>query len=155
MPPPYAVDSSIWIRVWRYHPPDIFVNLWEQLRASVAAGHIWSPDEVLHELQKGDDDLADTLEAMEGLFLPLDELVQAAVTRVMSRCPDLADSDGERNRADPFVVAVGLVRSATVVTGERPRRSPEARRRIPDACIEMDLVWLDWFAFLKDVGWRL
>lgn len=155
MPPPYSVDSSIWIHLWRHHPPDIFVSLWDQLRSSIAAGHIWSSDEVLHELQKGDDDLADTLKAMDGLFLTLDEEVQAAVSVVLSSCSDLADPEGERNRADPFVIAVGMVRTAIIVTGERPRKTPERRRKIPDVCDALHLPWLDWFAFLKDIGWRL
>lgn len=47
MPPPYVVDASIWIRIGRNHPPDIFVSLWERLDAAIAVGDLISPDEVL------------------------------------------------------------------------------------------------------------
>lgn len=154
MPPPYAVDTSIWIDIWRHYPPDIFASLWEQLRAAISDGHIVSPEEVLHELRRGTDGLAELLEAEDGLFIPLEDDIQAGVTIVMAKCPDLSDEEGERNRADPFVVALGLMRVATVVTAERPRRGT-ARRRIPDACTELTVPCLDWFGFLRDIGWRL
>ena len=70
MPPPYVVDASIWIRIGRNHPPDIFISLWQRLDASVAAGDLVSPDEVLHELERGTDDLAEILSTRVGLFLP-------------------------------------------------------------------------------------
>lgn len=153
--PPFVIDASIWIHIWRHHPPDIFFNLWEQLRASIKRGEIISPDEVLHELKRGSDDLADLLATEEGLFVPLDEDIQEAVSIVMAECPDLADEEGERNRADPFVVAVGLKRGCNVVTRERPRKSATARRKIPDACEDLSVECLDWFDFLRAVGWKL
>ncbi len=94
MPPPYAVDTSIWIDIWRHYPPDIFASLWEQLRAAISDGHIVSPEEVLHELRRGTDELAELLEAEVGLFIPLEEDIQAGVTVVMARCPDLSDEEG-------------------------------------------------------------
>jgi hypothetical protein len=73
VPAPYVVDASIWIRIWRNHPPDIFVSLWEKLDAAIAAGDLVSPDEVLQELQRGVDNLAETLSTRTALFSPLDD----------------------------------------------------------------------------------
>ena len=153
--PLYAIDASIWIRLWRHHPPDIFVHLWEQLDASIAAGEVISPEEVLHELERGTDALAERLAGREGLFVSLDEEVMAAVSEVLAQCPDLADPDAEGNRADPFVVALARLRNGMVVTGEKPRRQPGARPRIPDACAQLGIAWLDWCGFLRAIGWRL
>lgn len=153
--PPYVVDTDIWIRIWRNHPPDIFVNLWRQLDAAIAAGQIRSPEEVLHELERGTDDLAEFLEQRTGLFAPLDETLMTSVAEVQAQCADLADEEGERNRADPFVVALARVLNGTVVTGEQPRRDPNRRRKIPDACNHFGVPWSDWFAFLREVGWQL
>lgn len=83
MPPPYVIDTSIWIRISDHHPPDIFTRLWDQLRASIHAGHLLSPEEVLHELRRGTDDLAERLSGEAGLFQPLSEDVQIAVGIVM------------------------------------------------------------------------
>ena len=155
MPPPYVVDASIWIRIGRNHPPDIFVSLWERLDASIAAGDLISPDEVLQELERGTDDLAETLSTRGGLFLSLDEAQMTAVAEVMQACPGIVDEEAERGRADPFVVALARVRHGTVVTDERPRRVSTAPFKIPDACAHFGIPCLDWFAFLREVGWQL
>ena len=73
----------------------------------------------------------------------------------MRRCPGLIDGDAERNRADPFVVALARLRNGIVVTKERPRRGSTGRLKIPDACAELDIPCLDWFEFLRGIGWRL
>jgi predicted nucleic acid-binding protein len=155
VPPPYVIDTSIWIRIWQNHPPDIFVNLWAQLDGAIAAGNICCPEEVAHELERGTDELAQFLRQRAGLFAPLDDALQAAVTEVQTACDDLADDEGERNRADPFVVALGRMRNGTVVTGEHPRRDPKGRRKIPDACAELHVPCQNWFDFLREVGWQL
>jgi len=153
--PPHVIDTSVWIRIWRNHPPDIFMNFWQQLDASIAALQVRSPEEVLHELERGTDDVAEFLGQRDGLFAPLDEALIAAVTEVQAECDDLADQEGERNRADPFVVGLGMVLNGTVVTDERPRRDPNSRRKIPDACEHLHVPWRNWFDFLREVGWQL
>jgi predicted nucleic acid-binding protein len=155
LPARYVVDTSIWIRIWQNHPPDIFDNLWSQLRKTIGNGDIVSPEEVLHELRRGTDGLGDLLNQESGLFLPLEDDIQVGVSLVMAECSDLADAEAERNRADPFVVAVGLMRDVTVVTGESPRKTEAKRRKIPDACDHFRIPRLDWFGFLRDVGWKL
>lgn len=64
--PVYVLDTSIWIRIGRHHPRDIFVSLWERLDQAIADGLIRSPEEVLHELEQGTDTLADELSARDG-----------------------------------------------------------------------------------------
>ncbi|MGH2359835.1 MAG: DUF4411 family protein [bacterium] len=43
----------------------------------------------------------------------------------------------------------------TVVSGERPRRDPNGRHKIPDACAHFGVPCRDWFGFLREVGWQL
>lgn len=151
----YVLDTSIWIRIGRNHPPDIFVSLWGHLDQGIANGTICSPEEVLHELEQGTDNLADVLSAKDGLFVPLATELQAAVSEVNEQCPSLHDPESDRNRADPFVVALGKLKRATVVSGEGARKSPNSRLKIPDACGVVGVTVTDWFAFLRAQGWRL
>ena len=44
MPPPYIIDASIWINVWRTHPPDIYVNVWQRLDGAIGNGALLSPE---------------------------------------------------------------------------------------------------------------
>jgi hypothetical protein len=150
-----VIDTSVWIHVGRHHPPDIFRSVWQRFDTAAAAGDIVSPEEVLHELEQGDDALAAHLRTRSGLFVPLDEVQMTAVAEVVRACPGLVDEEAERGRADPFVVALARVRGGTVVTGERPRRSNAAPFRIPDACAHYALSCLDWFGFLREIGWQL
>jgi hypothetical protein len=87
----YVIDSSVWIHIGRYHPPDIFVSLWTHIDESIASGLICSPDEVLRELKQGHDTLAAQLTTKVGLFHPLDANLQASVTDVLANCPTLID----------------------------------------------------------------
>ncbi len=155
MPPPYSIDTDIWIRIKNNYPPNIFKTFWVQLDAAIAAGTIRSSEEVLKDLEKGVDDFAPVLEAKAGIFVPLDEGLQAEVKVVMAACPDLADDENDRSVSDPFVVALAKHTNGTVVTGERPRKSPAGRRKIPDACAELNVPCLNWFDFLTEIGWDL
>lgn len=105
------------------------------------------------ELERGTDDLAAFLSQRDSLFVPLDGPQMAAVGDIQAQCP-LGDEDGERNRADAFVVALARVVAGTVVTGERPRRGVTGRHRIPDACAHFGTLCRDWFGFLREIGWQ-
>jgi len=102
--PPYVIDMSIWIHMGRHHPPDIFRSVWQSLDTAIAVGNVVSPEEVLHELEQGDDTLAASLGARPRLFEPLDEAQMTAAAEVVRACPGLVDEEAERGRADPFVV---------------------------------------------------
>lgn len=153
--PVYVLDTSVWIHMGRHHPPDIFANMWEQVDQAISAGTIRSPEEVLRELERGTDELATLLSGKSGLFIPLDEAQSLAVQHVLEVCPTLADAQGERNRADPFVVGTARLINAEVVTRERPRSGTAGRMKIPDACDILGVPWIDWFGFLRDMQWGL
>jgi hypothetical protein len=151
----YVFDSSIWIRFARNHPKDIFVSLWERIDQCVTNCELISPDEVADELEHGIDDLAKELKMRNGLFVPLDEELQLATADVLAQCPSLADPDSDRNRADPFVVALAKIRGGIVVTEERPRKVPSAPMKIPDACRCFAIDTIGWFEFLRAKQWRV
>ena len=110
---------------------------------------------MLHELEQGEDDLSERLALRNGLFVPLTGEVQTAVAYVMGQCPSLTDPESDRNRADPFVVALGSCQQGVVVTDERARKPGSPRMRIPDACNHLGLSHTNWFGFLRARGWRL
>ena len=60
---------------------------------------------------------------------------------LMNRMPNLA-AEGDRNRADPWVVTLAQVRGTMVVTDEkwsntRPTKPP----KIPNVCNELGIKW--------------
>lgn len=153
---PYILDSNIFITMQRMHPRDIFVQMWTQLESSIAVGEVMTAEEVFNELARGDDDLSEWMENQPGLVIPFDDDCERALTVVNDRCPTLVDIDSERSLGDPFVVATAIITLGTVVTAEKPRKDQvNGPMKIPDACQEMSLACIDWFEFLRAIGWDL
>src|SRR5437879_3151715 len=97
----------------------------------IAGGQLCASEEVLHELERQDDALLTWAKAQPGLFVPMDAAIEAAVKRVV-QIPNAVKGASTDNSADPFVVAVAIVRTATVVSLEGPG-SPQ-RPKIPYLC---------------------
>ena len=57
-----------------------------------------------------------------------------------------------RNRADPFVIALAELRGATVVTGEGSDGT-ERRPKIPYVCQQRDIPCIRFLQFIQDEGW--
>jgi hypothetical protein len=154
--PPYIFDSSVWIHAGRYNPADIPVyaaSIWANIDILIQNGDLHSPEEVLHELQDGYDALAVDLQTRDGLFVPLTPELQQTTRRVLAQCPSLFDPEGDRNRGDPFVVGLAVLSEGVVVTGERPRRAATGRLKIPDACGQFGIRYVDWYGFLREQAW--
>jgi len=152
----YVFDSSTWIKVNRETPPDIYKSVWTRIDDAIEHSLIRSPDEVCVELEQGVDGLAKFLKSRNGLFVPLEDELQIALSEVMAECPTLSDPDSPRNNADPFVVALAKIRNATVVSQEKSRKDKKnGRMKIPDACARFKCEHLDWFTYLRAQGWSL
>lgn len=148
----YVVDTSVWINAWRYYPPTVplFRPIWTGLATMIADGRLVSPDEVRKELKRGNDDAFAWTESQSGLYHPLDGDLQARLSEVMARFPDLVDANSDKSAGDPFVVALAELKSGAVVTDENPRRHPTARPKIPDACDGMKIRCIKLLGFLNE-----
>jgi hypothetical protein len=116
----FCFDTSALLECWsRYDPIDVFPGIWERLAYLVEGGDLIAPDEVLEEIRRKDDGLAEWLKTRVGMFVPLDGPVQIASTEVLVEFPELVKALSGRTQADPFVIGLARVRKATVVTQER------------------------------------
>ena len=129
-----CIDTSAILDAWvRYYPPDVFPAVWKNLEAMIEADELIAPEEVLHEIEKKEDELHKWAKAHEGMFHLLDEAVQRATTEILIQFPRLMDSEKERNRSDPFVIALAKIKGCPVVTGEKAAGT-QARPKIPIVC---------------------
>jgi len=117
----------------RWYPPDVFPTVWEHLRRLANVGKIVSSEEVFRELERKEDELFAWAKRYKGMFLPLDDAVQASVTEIMAAFPRLVDGRLGKSFADPFVIATARVTERVVITGERPTGKVQ-RPKIPDVC---------------------
>jgi hypothetical protein len=119
----------------------------------VRQGELISPDEVLSELSQKDDDVHKWAKAKSGLFVPLDEEIQAVTAKILVAFPRLVGAMKDRNRADPFVIALAKVRSTTVVTGEK-NVGVAQRPRIPNVCDHFSIRHISLLELIREKGWQ-
>jgi Domain of unknown function (DUF4411) len=128
----YCFDTSAFIQGFRLYPSEVLPDLWdEKIDSVIRSGGLVSPDEVLRELERRDDAVHASAKARSGLFVPIDDEMQFAVTEILAAFPKLMQENKNRNAADPWVIALAKTRSLTVVTYERPVRV-ERDPRIPE-----------------------
>jgi hypothetical protein len=118
----------------------------------IASTKLISPDEVLFELSQKDDAVYEWARTNRAMFVPLDEEIQQATTEILGRFPRLVGAMRDRNRADPFVIALAKVKQATVVTGEKNIGTPD-RPRIPTVCNHFGIGHRSLLQLIREKGW--
>jgi len=141
-----VIDTSALLDGWvRYYPPDVFPSLWSHLEEMIKTGELLYPDEVLLELAQKDDEIHKRTKANSMMFVPLDEEVQQATQEILTEFPRFVGAMRDRNRADPFVIALAKVKEALVVTGEKSSGTRD-RPRIPTSATSSALVTVVYYS---------
>lgn len=149
----YSIDTSAILDGWvRYYPPEQFPGLWSRLEDLIRDGDLRASEEVLRELQKRDDAVHAWADEQDGLFVPIDDSVQDAVSEILADHPKLIDTRTNRSAADPFVIALAKTSSCTVITGEGPSGS-QKRPHIPDVCKAIGVPWIRLVDLIRIEGW--
>ena len=149
----YSFDTSSFMAARiRMYPPDLFPTLWERVEEIVAGGRIVTPDEVVTELAKMDDDVAKWAKRHKAaMVVPITLDIMTAMTDILSRHARLMGKGGNRNGADPWVIALAKVRGAVVVTEEQPGGG--AKVKIPDVCKAENIDCTSVLGVIRAEGW--
>lgn len=116
----------------------------------VSVGTLFCSEEVLVELERQDDELTKWAKSQASIFISMDAAIEAAVKRVVA-IPNVVKGVSTKHSADPFVVAVAMVRSATVVSNEGVG-SPQ-NPKIPFICGKLGVKHLSLAQFVASQGW--
>ncbi len=149
----YSIDTCALIDLKPY-PRDIFEKLWVKLEKLIAQGLLISPREVLAELKKRDDIIAEWTRNNSKIFVSLDPVQMIEVRTILAEFPTLIDPNKITADADPFVIALAKSRKWAVITSEKPRRSPDAKPKIPDVCMHYGIECYSLFDFFRKIGWK-
>lgn len=152
----YSLDTGCLINAWkRNYPPDMFEPVWRHVDGLIEKEIVVASAEVLHELERQDDDLYAWCDARDDMFLDLIEPLQSTVTAIMAEYPKLVATG--RNKADPFVVGVARLsaRNLVVVTEETPHRASRNKPKIPFICGELNIRCISFIEMLRETGWKL
>jgi len=148
----YCFDTSSFIQLKEY-PNDVFLTLWANLEDFIQKGLFIAPRAVFEELKQQDDMISRWAKKNRCLFKELDQEQTTEVSNIVRQFPLLVDTDKTVEDADPFLIALAKVYGWTVVTQERPRRSPDAKPKIPDVCEYFNIRSIDVFGFFRECGW--
>lgn len=160
----YLLDTNVFVEAARrYYPLDFARPYWDGLLKFARQGRLSSCDRVLHELEKGRDELktwakkefypffqtTETQEVLEAYA----ELVQWAEGQRQYANYAIDEFMREGN-ADSWLLALALSTEQTVVTHEV--FAPEAKKRIliPNVCQEFDIPYCDTFEMLRRLDFK-
>ena len=111
----FVFDTSAYINAWRDHyPPETFPSVWALIERAFGDQRVISPREVYNELTRKDDEVSDWAKERVGGFVEPSADAQREAGAIYGTLPN----PGERDSADPWVVAEARVRGLTVVTYE-------------------------------------
>ncbi len=149
----YSIDTSALLEAWRrQYPPDVIPALWDGLDNLIRSGDLKATEEVLHELERKDDDVFQWARSRRALFVEIDAPIQTAVQAILRDHRKLLDTRKSRSGADSFVIALAQLNNATVVTNERMTGSAD-RPNIPDVCGALRIRCINILGLIREQGW--
>ena len=152
----YCLDSSALIDAYvRRYPPDFLPSLWKCIEDLITNEILLSPDEVLLELERGNDELYNWAINHPSLFRPPTLMIQARVSNIVNTFPTFVQpraADGVW--ADPYVIALAQEVGAAVVTTEGLAPSNARHPKIPNICNALNIRCLTLLQFIRECGWR-
>lgn len=151
----YSVDASAIIDAWwLWYSPSHHPSLWNKLEYLASVGKFEVPGLVLEEIDEKDDEVSDWCKDRESILrVDSGKEVQSNVRELVARYPNLTQGDGDKNSADPFVIALAMHRRSTVVTHEEPTGDLTGPR-IPDVCNDVGLEWTKLPGVFERENWE-
>ena len=150
----YLLDANVFISAKRLHYGlDFCPAFWDWLVRENEAGKVFSIEKVGKEIAAGGDDLS-TWAAARGadFFLPPDggtlQSFSTVTAWVQGQKYETSAVSSFLQEADYFLVSQAHAGSHTVVTHEKPAKSPK-KIKIPDVCVGMKVPFITPFDMLR------
>lgn len=149
----YCIDTSALLEAWsRRYPVDIFPRLWENFESLVVRGELIAPEEVREEIKVKEDGLTAWTKRNPTLFYALDKELMLETRRLLRSFPKLVGAGNGRNRADPFVIGLAIIKGSTVVCNEKISGNPE-KPKMPDVCDANGVRCITILDLIREQNW--
>ncbi len=106
----YCVDASALFDLKKFWAPSTFPGVWRSFEGLIADQRIVSPRAVLDEIEHGDDELLSWAREHKTIFTPDTQELFLKTREVLTRF-DLVDHRKEYEDADPYVVALAILKN--------------------------------------------
>jgi len=158
----YCVDTSSLICLKSY-PSDIFKDLWSNIEGLIREGRMIAPSEVRSELEHWDDEIHAWAKTHEGTFVRRDGKLLQKAHEIVRKFPGLIDASKETDDADPYVIALVLVRMGDhndlpglektkyIVVAEEVGRGPT---KIPGVCSHYGIECIGILDMFRRESWK-
>lgn len=152
--PLYSFDTSAFVNpARRYYPFDVFPTFWKAIEARIANGEIIATDIVKDEIEQKDDELTEWAKTQNGLFVSVTKPCQQHASGIIKAFPKWVDATSGKNDADPWVVALAMEHTITVVSDERG--GGPSKVKIPYVCGEMKVNHMRVIDFIRHIGLKM
>jgi hypothetical protein len=149
----YSIDTSAILEGYnRLYPPDILPTLWIRMGDLIQCGNMKATEMVRRELERKDDEAMEWAKSQR-LFEPIDEDIQRIVTNIMAKFPRIVAKGGQKNMADPFVVAFAKQHEFTVVTAER-RQGSINKPTMTFLCQQLEVPVISLLDLIRQEKWQ-
>ena len=164
----YLIDTSVVIQVKNsYYAFDIAPGFWNQLLGKVMSKDCIFIDSVVHEIDKGKDELKDWFE-MQIRVQQAELIAQAEESaevyenykKIANFVSDNKMYDGNSRAnfmkgADPWIIAAAKTWNHTVVTFEQEGQNGNKHIKIPNVCKEFHVPFMNLFDMMRQLGIKL
>jgi len=108
----YFIDTSALVSMFRFHPNDLIDSIWEKVEELFLNGMMFSHRFVYDEIttdSKKPDMLSKKITPLQTYFKPVSFEQAQIVSNIIKRFPGLIDSNNEKDQADPWLIAAGIL----------------------------------------------
>lgn len=146
----FVVDSNVLINLNSYSK-DVFPSLWDNFHEMANNGQIFSLKEVQMELSQSHGKVEKYWDGESNFFIELGSDAIECVKQLEKFDEFQRAGENKSYFADPYLVAISMSMSCSVLTDERRINSPNS---IPYVCREVGVDHLNLNEFMISQGWR-
>jgi hypothetical protein len=156
----YLLDTGVFVEAHRrWYGRDIVPGFWEALLHFQGAGRLCSLDRCRDEIHEGDALAIWIADAPSQLFASTADVPTVQTYAEIMAWATAADfTDGAKAEfaggADGWLVAYGALHDLIVVTHETHQADRKNKVKIPNACEQFGVDWLDTFEMLRQLEVR-
>jgi hypothetical protein len=162
----YVVDSNFFIEAHRVnYPLDVASSFWNKVKQLADDGRIVSIDKVKNELYDKNDALENWCKnnLPEDFFKDTSLIMKAygqvsswAISKSNHYLPKALNEFLDADEADAFIVAYALTQpdNRVIVTQEISEPARKNKIKIPDACIALNLRYVNTMGMFRELGER-
>jgi hypothetical protein len=108
----FFIDTSAFIRIFRFYPKDLIDPIWDKLNELFLNGKMFSHRFVYDEItisSKKQDLLTKKVKPLRKYFRIMNIEQAEIVSNIIKKFPNLIDFRNEKEQADPWLIAIALL----------------------------------------------